>query len=159
MSLLRKFHWAVQRILKAIARDIFELEVPHHGHGISLGILKLRVNTLLLRVSWLGLIGRGSLLAVSKGGHIPVWLRLWSWCWRDWCWSKAAAEHASVVLLLIWEWWIYIEFAGYFFLPSLMKDCCIVWGCEFAWLYYFCKYWFCYCCCMLVNCYIYCCKS
>ena len=51
LILLSKFHRAVQSILKAAARDIFELEVAHHGHGISLGILKLRVNTLLLRVS------------------------------------------------------------------------------------------------------------
>lgn len=51
LILLSKFHRAVQSILKAAAMDIFELEVPHNGHWISLGILKLRVNTLLLRVS------------------------------------------------------------------------------------------------------------
>ena len=51
LILLCKFHRAVQSILKAAGRDIFELEVAHHGYGISLGILKLRVNTLLLRVS------------------------------------------------------------------------------------------------------------
>ena len=51
LILLSKFHRAVQRILKAATRDIFELEVAHHGHGISLGILKLSVDTLLLRVS------------------------------------------------------------------------------------------------------------
>ena len=51
LILLSKFHRAVQRILKGAASDIFELEVAHNGHWISLGILKLRVNTLLLRVS------------------------------------------------------------------------------------------------------------
>ena len=56
LILLRNFHRVVQRILKPTARAIFKLEVAHHGHGISLGILKLRVDTLLLRVSWLALI-------------------------------------------------------------------------------------------------------
>ena len=76
LILLRKFHRVVQRILKATAWAIFKLEVAHHGHGISLGILKLLVDTLLLRVSWLALNCSGILLAVSKGSHIPVRFRL-----------------------------------------------------------------------------------
>ena len=76
LILLRKFYRVVQRILKSTDRAIFILEVIHHGNGVSLGILKLRANTLLLRVSWLALICGGILLAVSKGRHIPVRFRL-----------------------------------------------------------------------------------